>query len=284
MNPSISPYPRFKAFCPGTGTPLSGGFLYTVQPGTTVQFGIAPSYPQVTYTDSTGIVPNNNPITLDSSGEADVWLSGYTKLVLFDKDGSLVWSKDNVSSQAQIQPSSLQWVPQASQVSFYSATQFTVPGNQAATYPPGTAVMATITGASIVGIVQTSEAIGTPVTTLVTVAWYSTQLNASLSAIYTGIVAGGVPGSMPVLPTLRVSGNRTANAADLFRTIVVSNATDQVTLPAANSVPDGSWFEVFNTASGNATVNGTINGAANLTLAQYSGRRIFSSNGVWYAR
>jgi len=111
MSVSVSPYPRFKAFYPATGNPLSGGQLYTAQPGTTVQFGLPPAYSMTTYTDSTGQVQNNNPVTLDASGEADIWLSGYTKLVLFDQNGNLVWSKDNVSSQAAIQSSTLQWVP-----------------------------------------------------------------------------------------------------------------------------------------------------------------------------
>ena len=53
MSVSIAPYPRFKAFYPATGNPLSGGFLYTVQPGTTIQYGFPPAYPQPTYTDST---------------------------------------------------------------------------------------------------------------------------------------------------------------------------------------------------------------------------------------
>ena len=91
MSVSIAPYPRFKAFYPATGNPLSGGFLYTVQPGTTIQYGFPPAYPQPTYTDSTGGTQNSNPVVLDANGEADVWLSGYTKLVLFDGSGNLVW-------------------------------------------------------------------------------------------------------------------------------------------------------------------------------------------------
>ena len=175
MSVSIAPYPRFKAFYPATGSPLSGGQLYTVQPGTTVQFGIPPAYPLATYTDSTGLTQNNNPVTLDSNGEADVWLSGYTKFVLFDANGNLVWTKDNVSSSPALQSISLQWVPQSTQVTFYSPTQFIVPGNQTAIFLPGTAVLATMTGATAIGIVQSASTGGTPVVTTVTVAWFSTQ-------------------------------------------------------------------------------------------------------------
>jgi hypothetical protein len=285
MSVSIVPYPRFKAFTPGSGNPLTGGQLYTVQPGTTVQFGLPPAYPMPTFTDSSGFTQNQNPVTLDASGEADVWLSGYTKLVLFDSDGTLVWSKDNVSSSPALQSVSLQWVPQSTQVTFVSATSFYVPGNQTAIFLPGTAVLATMSGATAIGLVQSSSQGQTPVVTTVTVSWYSTQLNASVSAIATGIVAGGVPGSMPVMPTVEKTANSTLDYTSLFQTIIANsaNATSH-TLPAANSVPSGSWYDIFNKGSANATVVGTINGAANLTLTQYTGKRVFSDGAAWLAK
>lgn len=284
MSVSIAPYPRFKAFYPATGSPLSGGQLYTVQPGTTVQFGIPPAYPLATYTDSTGLTQNNNPVTLDSNGEADVWLSGYTKFVLFDANGNLVWTKDNVSSSPALQSISLQWVPQSTQVTFYSPTQFIVPGNQTAIFLPGTAVLATMTGATAIGIVQSASTGGTPVVTTVTVAWFSTQLNNSVSAVATGIVPGGVPGSMPVMPTVPVSANMTANATNLFQVFVANSANAvSFTLPAANSVPSGAFYDVFNAGSANATVVGTINGAANLTLTAFTGARIISDGANWWS-
>jgi hypothetical protein len=290
MNVSVAPYPRFKAFYPGTGTPLSGGSLYTAQAGTNIQYGLPPSYPQPTYTDSTGTVQNPNPITLDGNGECDCWLSGYTKLVLFDANGNLVWSKDNVSSQAQIQASSLQWIPQTTQVTYGSANagnsqivSFTVPGNQTANYPPGTAVMATITGANVIGVVQSSSYSGG--VTTVTVFWYSTAINTSLSAVYTGIVSGGVPGSTPVMPVQQFSANMTANAAGLFQTWNFNSANNGTfTLPAANSVPSGSYYDVMNVGASNLTAVGTINGGANLTLTSFTGKRIYSDGTNWYAK
>ena len=57
---------------------------------------------------------------------------------------------------------SLQWVPQSTQVTFYSPTQFIVPGNQTAIFLPGTAVLATMTGATAIGIVQSASTGGTP--------------------------------------------------------------------------------------------------------------------------
>jgi len=291
MSVSISPYPRFKAFYPATGNPLSGGQLYTAQPGTTVQFGLPPAYPMPTYTDSTGTTQNLNPVILDGNGEADVWLSGYTKFVLFDVNGNLVWSKDNVSSSPALQSVSLQWVPQSTQVSYGSANatnpqiaSFVVPGNQTAVFLTGTAVLATINGGAVVGIVQNASYGGTPGATTVTAMWFSTPVNSSVTAVATGIVAGGVPGSMPVMPTQALTANMTANTTNLFQTYV-ANAANGVsfTPPAANSVPPGSYFDFINAGPGDLTIIGTINGAANQTLTPLTGERIISDGTNWWS-
>ena len=117
-----------------------------------------------------------------------------------------------------------------------------------------------------------------------TVAWFSTQLNNSVSAVATGIVPGGVPGSMSVMPTVPVSANMTANATNLFQVFVANSANAvSFTLPAANSVPSGAFYDVFNAGSANATVVGTINGAANLTLTAFTGARIISDGANWWS-
>lgn len=75
------------------GLILAGGKLYTYAAGS--------STPASTYTDSTGLIANTNPIILDSSGRvsSEIWLiAGSTyKFVLNDVNGNLIWSKDNIS-------------------------------------------------------------------------------------------------------------------------------------------------------------------------------------------
>lgn len=93
-------YPKFKAFIPGTGNPLVGGLLYTCQPGTA--YGPPPAFPRTTYTTPTGGGPNTNPVVLDANGEADIWIGDYTKLVLCDSTGALIWSVDNVPPNSDI--------------------------------------------------------------------------------------------------------------------------------------------------------------------------------------
>lgn len=82
------PLPRMRFF-DATGTPLAGGLVYTYAAGTTT--------PQATYTDSTALVSNANPVVLDAKGEADIWISGNYKVVLKDANGVQQWSEDNVA-------------------------------------------------------------------------------------------------------------------------------------------------------------------------------------------
>jgi hypothetical protein len=72
------------------GNPLAGGKLYSYAAGTTT--------PQATYSDSTGTA-NANPVVLDSSGYADVWLDPTLvyKFVLKDSLDATLWTIDNVS-------------------------------------------------------------------------------------------------------------------------------------------------------------------------------------------
>ena len=86
---SLSPTPKLQFF-DLNGAPLSGGLLYTYAAGTTT--------PLASYTDSTGLIANTNPIVLDSRGEANVWLSGAIyKFALYTSAGVLIWTVDNIN-------------------------------------------------------------------------------------------------------------------------------------------------------------------------------------------
>ena len=90
MTAFISPPPRLQFFT-NAGVPMASGFLYTYAAGTTT--------PLTTYTDSTGLVANTNPVILDSRGEASIWLStvGY-KFKLATPANVDVWTQDNVTN------------------------------------------------------------------------------------------------------------------------------------------------------------------------------------------
>lgn len=183
---SIAPYPRFKAFEIGTGTPCSGCQLYTCQAGTTCGAGSA--YLKATYTDSTGGTANANPVILDTNGEGDVWLSGYYKFALYDQNGVSIWTRDNVSSMPNTANVGAQWILYTQVFTYINATQFTTPGNQTAVFATSQRVKAVVSAGTIYGTVATSSTGGSPVVTTVTVTWDSGTLDSGLSAISTGII------------------------------------------------------------------------------------------------
>jgi len=86
---SISPTPKLQFF-DANGDPLVGGKLYTYAAGTTT--------PLASYTDSTGVSANTNPIILDSRGEANVWLgAAIYKFALYTSVNVLIWTVDNIN-------------------------------------------------------------------------------------------------------------------------------------------------------------------------------------------
>jgi hypothetical protein len=80
--------PLFRAL-DSNGAPLAGGLLYTYAGGT--------STPLATYTDQSGTVANANPVVLDATGSAQVWLAPGVlyKFVLQNSSGVQQWSVDN---------------------------------------------------------------------------------------------------------------------------------------------------------------------------------------------
>lgn len=98
MAVSLAPFIKFRGF-DNNGNPLNGGLLFTYAAGTTTK--------QATYTDSTGVTQNANPIVLNSRGECDVWLTSNLlyKFVLApstdtDPPTNAFWTEDNISGIA----------------------------------------------------------------------------------------------------------------------------------------------------------------------------------------
>lgn len=85
----IAPYVFWQEM-DNSGNPLSGGLVYTYIAGTTT--------PKVTYTDATESVSNANPVVLDSSGRANIWLgAGGYKFEIRTSGGVLVRTVDGVT-------------------------------------------------------------------------------------------------------------------------------------------------------------------------------------------
>jgi hypothetical protein len=82
----ITPWPMFTVFGVD-GKPLVGGKLFTYTPGTTI--------PKAAFLDPGFVTPHGNPIVLDASGQAEVWLKDLYKLRLFDAADVLLWEVDS---------------------------------------------------------------------------------------------------------------------------------------------------------------------------------------------
>lgn len=83
--------PHFVQFLDDDGEPLSGGKLHTYVAGT-------PDTPKATYTNAGGGTPLDNPVELDASGRAVIFLSGSYKFRLEDSIGNLIRETDNVTA------------------------------------------------------------------------------------------------------------------------------------------------------------------------------------------
>lgn len=83
--------PKFKPL-DANGNVVAGGKVYTYAAGT--------STPLATYTDASGSVPNSNPVILDASGEANIWLNQTLNYKIVFKDASdvSIWTVDNVAT------------------------------------------------------------------------------------------------------------------------------------------------------------------------------------------
>lgn len=74
------------------GSPLVGGQVYTYFAGTSTN--------QDTYSDAALTVPNTNPVILDDTGSADIFLKGAYRIRVFDKSGRFIEEQDNVTQAA----------------------------------------------------------------------------------------------------------------------------------------------------------------------------------------
>lgn len=174
--------PPIKAqFFDSNGNPAAGGSVYTWQAGTV-------NTAKATYTNSTGLVENSNPVTLDSNGMANIWLSGYYHIQVYDALGNVIADVDNVSSMPNTNATQSEWVSQNIVLTYSDANNFTTPGTLTSTFPVGQRVKATVSAGTIYGTVSNSTAGGSPVVTTVTVTWDSGSLDSGLSAVWTGII------------------------------------------------------------------------------------------------
>lgn len=166
------------------GVVLAGGKIATYLAGTTTS--------AATWTDSTQAVANANPIILDSAGRLpnEMWLQSNQayKLILMDSANNILGTWDNVSGVNDVILTNVisEWVSTGLTPSYISATSFSVPGNNVASFAPNRRVQLAVTAGTIYGYVETSS-FGGGITT-VTVQVDSTVIDSGISSVNIGLL------------------------------------------------------------------------------------------------
>jgi TM2 domain-containing membrane protein YozV len=176
-------------FFDNNGTILSGGKLYTYSAGTTS--------PLATYTSSTAVTLNPNPIILDSAGRvpAEVWVnsSSIAKFVLKDSTDVLIGTWDNIPSLV----SSLNLTGTNNGVVYF---------NSVGTFSSGSNLTFDGTNLSVAGA-----------------ATVGTNLNVAGASALTGNTTVG--GTLNVTGATTLSGNATVGGTAIFNGAVTHNST-----------------------------------------------------------
>ena len=269
-----APLPKLQFFN-NSGGVLSGGKIYTYEPGSTTA--------KITYTDSTAGTANTNPVVLDSAGRANIWIDGCVKFIVKTSSDTTLYTVDNVCEYQTSSAAVSEWQVSGLTPTYVSATSFSVPGDHTSTFVAGTRLQSTNTAGTIYSTVASSS-YGSSVTT-VTVSNDSGALDSGLSAVSVGLLAVSNP-SIPVRPVVSKTGDYTFTAADCGQTFnadLTSAAT--FTLPAANAVPSGCEIASRNTSTWTLTLAGNLNGVSTTaSVYQYDLSLSTSNRTTWHVK
>jgi hypothetical protein len=197
-----SPFGPKPAFFLATGLPAVGNLLFFYVAGSV-------NTKQATYTASTGLSANTNPLILNALGEpsTEIWFTeGLAYKVVYapvgdtDPPSSPIWTIDNLRGINDTTSSQDQWVASGVTPTFVSAVSFTLPGDQTNAFHAGRRVKTTNSGGTIYGTIITSVF---GALTTVTVVNDSGALDSGLSAVSLGLLTArdmSIPNFVEWLP------------------------------------------------------------------------------------
>jgi hypothetical protein len=260
------------------GAPAVGYKLFTYAAGS--------SSKQTTYCDKDGLVPQTNPIILDSDGRTTngpIWLTvGQTyKFVLTgpndtDPPTSPVDTIDGVTGVNDASISVSQWQSSGATPTYVSASSFTLVGDQTSEFHPRRRLQFTVSSGTVYGYILTSSY--TTLTTVTLVMDAGQSLDAGLSAVNLSILRGDHPAT-PSLVRFAASAN-IVSASTVDLTAVTGNAghVTGTTTIAAWTMNIGQMADVIFDGILQLTHSSTTNslpGAANITTAAGDRARLF---------
>lgn len=259
---------------------LVGGKIYTYAAGS--------STPQTTYTSSSSISAQTNPIILNARGEVDnpIWLTEglLYKLRLFDASNNFIREFDNVAGVGDTSITIDQWIASGLTPTYINATQFTLAGDQTSTFMVNRRLKFTVTAGTVYGYI-TASVFGA--LTTVTVALDSGVLDSGLSAVSYGLITP-TQTSLPVVQnyTTAYGLNNSAMGASMVNgTLIASVAASALTVaiktlagadPSATD-PVKIYFRNATAATGDYTVL-TLTAATSLVVS--SGSTLGTTNAV----
>lgn len=289
MSVFLAPVGNDAPYVSSSGAPFNGALLNTYIAGS--------STPAVTYTSSTGLVQNANPMTLNSAGypttassQTQIWLTGGVtyKFVLTTALGAVIWTRDNLAGVGDVSATLDQWVSGPAPT-FVSATSFTLVGDQTTNFTVGRRVKTTNSGGTVYS--RISNSVFGALTAVTVVNDGAGVIDSGLSAVSYGLLSADNP-SLPFIGgTLTIPFNAQTGttyqllASDNGKIITLTNAgAIAVTLPAPGTVKSGWWTKIKNigvsvvtiTRSGAETIfgPGLANAGATSFTLPYSGSTV----------
>ena len=232
---TISPVPKLQ-FSDENGVPLAAGLLYTYEAGTTT--------PKTTYQDAAQVAANANPIVLDASGQANVWLTpgeAY-KFVLQNALATGIWTVDNITA--------------AGTLSLQSATNVAITGGTIAGVAiTGSTFSGTASNVSgIVGIANGGTGEDTADTARAALGAAESGDNTDIASLTYGVTIGGEAIGYLGIPSIVATGAYVVVATT--NGVCVDITTGGVTIPAnaTLALPNGFTFSVFNNSGSSQSI------------------------------
>ena len=267
MAASVLSVPMFRALSEA-GVPLASGKVFTYAAGTS---SLLPSY-----TDSTAVSKNTNPVILDANGEAAIWLASVPyKIEVRDSADVVQWTMDNVQPESVL--AGAEWSLMSDVPTYVDTNTFTVPGNRITTFIQGRRVRATITGSTVDGTIN-SSAYST--LTTIGVTWDNTGINNTISAISLGILATvGADSALQAATSASNAATSELNAAGSASAAATSEANATA---AASSVSKGSANGIASLDANTEVVELPAGAAAEVAAGR--GGSVKRADGSWSQR